>query len=73
MDNFIELFADAIEKEDIVSQDDEFRKYDEWDSLAALAVLAMINEEFDITISRQDFDKLLTIKSLYDKIGEIKK
>jgi len=50
--------------------EDNFREYPEWDSLSVLTVLAMINEEFDITIPRQEFDKLITIQQLFDFINK---
>ena len=35
---FIEKFAEAIEREDEIKMEDEFRKYDEWSSIAYLSV-----------------------------------
>ena len=34
MNEFLNLFKEAIEREDEVRLEDEFRKYDEWDSMA---------------------------------------
>jgi acyl carrier protein len=65
-DRFLKLFQEVLEKDDnSLSVEDEFRSLDEWDSLAVLSVLAMINEEYDVTIPRNDFDKLRTIHDLY--------
>ncbi|MDD3534877.1 MAG: phosphopantetheine-binding protein [Candidatus Cloacimonetes bacterium] len=73
MEKFIDLLAEAIEKEDSIVPEDSFRNYEEWDSLAALALLAMINDKYDITIPRVDFDALNTIEDLYNKIMELQK
>ena len=71
---FIGLFADCLEKEPSEVKDtDIFRNYEEWDSLAFLSVLAMINENFDITIPREKFDDLKTVSDLYNKIMEIER
>jgi acyl carrier protein len=68
-ERFLKLFQDVLEKDDnSVKIEDEFRNLDEWDSLAVLSILAMINEEYDITIPRSDFEKLKTIQDLYEYI-----
>ena len=70
-EKFVELFAEILEIEDFeVSMEDKFRDYEEWDSLAILSVLAMINEEFNIILKREELDKLTTIKELYEFISE---
>ena len=74
MEKFIENLKEALEIEDHeVEPEDKFREYEEWDSLAVLAVLAMINEEYDITIPRDEFDNVQTIAELYELIqGKLK-
>lgn len=73
MNEFINLFKDTLEREEAIDPNDQFRKYEEWDSLAVLALLAMINENYDVTIPRVDFEKIQTVADLYDKIMEIKR
>ena len=69
IDNFIALFADALEKEkSAVAINDEFRNYKEWDSLAVLSLIAMIKQNYNITIPRKDFDELNTVSELYEYI-----
>jgi acyl carrier protein len=68
-ERFLKLFQETLEKDDdSVNVEDEFRNLEEWDSLAVLSILAMINEEYDVTIPRTDFDKLKTIQDLYSYI-----
>lgn len=66
MEKFIKLFAEALEREDEIKMEDEFRNYNEWSSLAYLSVIAMIDEEYDIQIEQADFKKIRTVKELYD-------
>ena len=69
IDNFIALLADALEKEkSAVAMKDEFRNYEEWDSLAVLSLIAMIKQNYNITIPRKDFDELKTVSELYEYI-----
>ena len=71
-EKFLELFEEALEKDETVKMEDKFRDYEEWDSLAVLAVLAMINEEYDIVVPRQEFDKLITVEDIYNYIKNSK-
>ena len=49
----------------------DVRDYEEWDSLAFLAVLAMIYEEYDITISRKEFDQVYTLEERFNLIKKL--
>lgn len=71
MKNFINNLRETLEIEDHnIKPEDKFRDYDEWDSLAFLSLQAMINNEYNITIPRSDFDKVQTIAELYKLIQE---
>ncbi len=60
---FIEQFAEALEIEDASALNavTEFRNLDEWDSLAYLNIIAMLDEEYDLQIENAEFKKLVTI------------
>lgn len=66
MEKFLKLFAEAIEREDEIKMEDEFRNYDEWSSLAYLSVIAMMDEEYEVQIEEADFKKLRTVQAIYD-------
>lgn len=66
MDKFIKLFAEAIEREDEIKMEDEFREYDEWSSLAYLSVIAMMDEEYGVQVEEAEFKKLRTVQAVYD-------
>jgi len=69
-DKFLTLFQETMEMEDQeISVDDKFRDYEEWDSLAVLSVLALINEEFGITLKREELDKLQTIEEMFEFVS----
>lgn len=66
---FIDLFKETLEIEDrTISLSDNFRAFDEWDSLALLSVIAMIDEEYDIIIESNIFQKLQTVGDIYNYI-----
>lgn len=66
MEKFLELFAEALEREDEIKMEDEFRSYDEWGSIAYLSVIAMMDEEYDTQMEMADFKKLKTVQAVYD-------
>lgn len=66
MEKFIELFAEAIEREDEIKMEDEFRNYDEWSSIAYLSVIALMDEEYDTQMEMAEFKKLKTVQDIYD-------
>ena len=47
-----------------VRMEDEFRKYAEWDSMAYMALVAMIDQEFGVLISPEEIRKLQTLTDL---------
>ena len=67
-DLFLKRFVDAIEREDEIKMEDEFRNYEEWDSLALLSLVSMLDDEYSINIGQNELEKMKTIKDIYDFI-----
>ena len=67
---FIEKFAEALEIEttDVLSTETIFRELEEWDSLAYLSVIAMMDEEFEIQIENVEFKQLKTLGDIMNYI-----
>ena len=66
---FVEFFKETLEIEDReVNLLDEFREFDEWDSLGLLSVIAMIDEEYDVIIESNTFQKLKTVGDISNYI-----
>lgn len=69
--DFLKKFAEVLEVEGReLSLNDKFREYDEWDSLAFLSVIAMIDEEYDVLIEGKDFKNLETLGDVLNAIKE---
>ena len=68
LDLFIENFADLLDETDpdTIHANTHFKKLNEWSSLVALSVIAMMDEEYDVQIEEADFKKLTTVQSVYD-------
>ena len=67
---FIAQFAEVLELDENheLTTETIFRDLEQWDSLAYLSVIAMIDEEYDVVIEGNEFKKLLTIGDLITEI-----
>jgi acyl carrier protein len=66
MEKFIELLAEALEREDEIKMEDEFRTYPEWNSIAYLSIIAFMDEEYDTQLEEAEFKQLKTVQDMYD-------
>jgi acyl carrier protein len=68
---FFELLMDALEVESVDELDTEMELTDleEYDSLAVLSLIALIDEHFGKRIAGNEFQKITTVQSLMDLIG----
>lgn len=72
-ERFIELFKENLEiEENNITRDTIFRDLDQWDSMAFLSIIAMIDEEYDVVIEGNEFKELKTIGDLIDEIEKRK-
>lgn len=62
---FLENFKEVLEIENReIGLDDSFRELNEWDSLALLSVIAMIDDEYDVIIKGNQFKELKTLNQV---------
>lgn len=68
INEFIEKFIDAVELEtsDEICAETKFRDLDEWNSLGALSVISMFEDELNKELCVSDFKKAQTIQDLFD-------
>jgi acyl carrier protein len=65
-DRFINLLADVLERDEhLINIEDEFRDYAEWDSLALLSFMVMLEEEYSTSFKRTDLEDCITISDLF--------
>lgn len=64
---FVELFAEQFDEtsEDQFKPNTVFKELKEWDSLTALSVIAMVDEELEKRITGADIRSSDTIEDLY--------
>lgn len=68
--DFIENFANQFDDTELSEFKEEtiYKELDEWSSLIALSIIAMIDEEYDITINGDDIRNSDTIKDLFNAV-----
>ena len=73
MKEFISYFAEQFDETESseFTNTTEFKQLREWDSMLALSIIAMVDEEYNKTINGEDIKKANTIEELY-KIVEQK-
>lgn len=64
---FIENFSNQFEDTEMsaFTPDTRFRELEEWSSLTALSILAMIDEEYDVQLKADEMRRTNTIKELF--------
>lgn len=67
---FIENFANQFDDTDAseIQADTVYKELDEWSSLVALSVIAMVDEEYDITIKGDDIRNSNTVEDLFNVV-----
>lgn len=73
--DFIQNFADQLDDTaaESLSPETRFRDLVDWSSLTALSIIAMVDEEYGITISSQVIKNSTTIQDLFDQVSKVSK
>ena len=68
LNTFIQNFADQFEDTDPseIKADSVFHELDEYSSLIALSVIAMIDEEYDVQLKGDDMRAAVTVEDLFN-------
>lgn len=70
LNTFIEHFAAQFEDTDAaaITADTVFRELEEWDSLIALSLIAMADEEYQVKLTGDDIRTSTTVADLFEKV-----
>lgn len=70
LNDFIANFAEQFEDTDVndIQASTVFKDLDEWSSLIALSVIAMVDEEYDVTIKGDDIRNSNTVEDLFNAV-----
>lgn len=66
IENFAQLFDDTDASE--IQAETVFKELDEWSSLIALSVIAMVDEEYEVTLKGEDIRNSATVEDLFNVV-----
>lgn len=66
IDNFAAQFVDTDASE--IKADTVFKDLDEWSSLMALSIIAMADEEYEVTLKGDDIKNANTVEDLFNTV-----
>ena len=64
--NFYEILEDTEKHE--INKNTDFKNLDDWDSMTALMLIAMVDEKYEKQINGKDIDETITLEHLYLRI-----
>ena len=65
---FLKAFKEALEIDRQIELSENFKDYEEWNSLSRLSLIVMLDEEFGVQIENQDFEKISTVQDLLEVV-----
>ncbi|RHM41506.1 acyl carrier protein [Butyricimonas virosa] len=70
LQDFIEKFAEQFDETEVseLTAETKFKELDEWSSLIALSIIAMVDEEYDVTLKGNDINTSSTIEDLFNVV-----
>ncbi len=70
LNDFIKNFSEQFDDLDSVdlTADTKFKELDDWSSLVALSLIAMVDEIYNITITGEDIRESSTVGDLFERI-----
>ncbi|KOP36602.1 acyl carrier protein [Flavobacterium sp. WLB] len=67
---FLKNFADILDDTDaaLITQETVFRDLDEWNSLTALSLIAMADEEYDVKLTGDEIKSSNSLNDIFEII-----
>ena len=67
---FLQHFENLLDDTDssLIKEETVFRDLEEWDSLTALSLIAMADEEYSVKLTGDDIKSSMTLKDIFEKI-----
>lgn len=71
IETFTSNFAEALETNPAeLSADTAFKDLTNWDSLAALSVIAMIDEHYGVSVGGADLERSRSLQDLWELVAQ---
>lgn len=68
MEQFLENFYELLEEtdRDVITAETKFKDLDEWNSMTALMLIAMFDEQYSVKINGDSINGATTLADLYE-------
>ena len=72
MEKFVNCFFELLDDTDkaLITSDTVFKELEEWTSILALSLIAMVDEVYDVTLDTDDIRDANTLEDLYRAIQQ---
>ena len=72
MEKFVHCFFELLDDTDksLITSDTVFKELEEWTSILALSLIAMVDEVYDVTLDTDDIRDANTLEDLYRAIQQ---
>lgn len=69
---FVENFAEQFDDTDasVFTPETKFKELEEWSSLMALSIIAMVDDEYEVVLKGDDIRGAVTIEDLFNVVKE---
>ena len=70
LEEFVQHFAEQFDETDVnlIKAVTKFKELEEWSSLIALSIIAMVDEEYDVALKGDDIRNASTIEDLFNVV-----
>lgn len=68
-EQFLTGLAEALELETTMSMDDEFRDYDDWDSLMFLTLVTYLGQQYAFNLTAEVYNEVDTWRDIYARLS----
>ena len=74
IDTFIDNFAGQLDDTPAgqIKAETNFRDLEEWSSLIALSIIAMVDEEYGVTLKGDDIKNATTVQDIFNRVVALK-
>lgn len=62
--DFLKELEDLLQRDEVCSENDLLEKYEEWDSLSKMSLIAFFNKHFNIKLTMQSFKNINKVSDL---------
>lgn len=69
INEFISELKEELELESTLELTTNIKELEEWDSLAAMVLIAYISRSFNVTMNANDIEQITTVQTIIDIVG----